>query len=248
MFKIFRKFFFFFFLILISHSLEASPLKALPLEALEEPALPSSYVNDYVGLLDASTKQGLENELKEFENQTSNQIVIAIFPSLEGENLEDFSIRLAQKWKVGQKGKDNGVILLVFKKDRKLRIEVGYGLEGVLTDALSKSIIQNEMLPSFKQGDYSTGIQRGAAAIQKAIQGEYKAESKTPGWNDSDLWVFLLIILVFFILPLFKKKGWRNGITLGSGGWSSGSSWGGSGGGFSGGGGSFGGGGSSGSW
>lgn len=248
MLKIFRKFFFFFFLILIFYSLEASPLKALPLEALEEPAPPSSYVNDYAGLLDASTKQGLENKLKEFENQTSNQIVIAIFPGLEGENLEDFSIRLAQKWKVGQKGKDNGVILLVFKKDRKLRIEVGYGLEGVLTDALSKSIIQNEIVPSFKQGDYSAGIQRGVAAIQKAIQGEYKAEDKVLGWNDSDLWVFLLAILVFFVLPFFRKKGWRNGMTLGSGGWSSASSWGGGGGGFSGGGGSFGGGGSSGSW
>lgn len=218
--------------------------------AFVTPDFPKGYVNDYAGILTESARQQLEQSLKSFEAESSNQVFVATFPSLEGENLEDVSMRLAEKWKAGQKDKDNGVILLVFKNDRKLRIEVGYGLEGVLTDALSKSIIQNEIVPYFKQGDYSAGILAGVAAIQKATQGEYRAKKKENEllWNDPDLWVLLGVIFVFFLLPILRGKRGRNGITFGSGGWGGSSSWGGGGGFSGGGGGGFGGGGSSGSW
>lgn len=212
------------------------------------PAAPKAYVNDYVGLLDSSTKQKLEQTLKTFEEETSTQVLVAIFPSLEGENLEDLSIRLAEKWKAGQKDKDNGVILLVFKDDRKLRIEVGYGLEAVLTDALSKSIIQNEIVPYFKQGDYSSGILSGVAAILKATRGEYKAKKsqRNEGIDLDSLWLILFLFLFIFLPQFQKNRGRRDGVTFGSG-WGGGGSSGG--GGFSGGGGGgFGGGGSSGSW
>lgn len=216
--------------------------------ALSLPSSPQYYVNDYAGILNPNVRQSLERRLQAFEEQTSNQILIAIFPSLEGESLEDVSIRLADQWKMGQKGRDNGVLLLIFKEDRKLRIEVGYGLEGVLTDALSKSIILNEIVPFFKQGDYSGGVQSGVAAIMKATQGEYQGlpQAKEEG---SNFWGLLFLILIFFILPPLLRRRRFSGITFGSGGWGGGSWGGGSGGGFGGGGGGgFGGGGSSGSW
>lgn len=217
---------------------------------LQIPDKPQAYVNDYAGLLSESESSQLEQRLKSFETETSNQVVVATFPSLEGDSIEDVSVRLAEKWKVGQKSRDNGVILLVFKNDRKLRIEVGYGLEGVLTDAVSKSIILNEITPSFKKADYFTGISSGVSAIFLATKGEYEAiAKKSGGLKNPDLWLFLGAFLFIFLLPtLGGRRGGGRDVTFGSGGWSSaGSSWGG-GGGFSGGGGSFGGGGSSGSW
>jgi len=215
---------------------------------LSLPSTPQHYVNDYTGVLDQETRLSLERNLQAFEEQTSNQILVAIFPGLEGESLEDVSIRLAERWKIGQKGRDNGVLLLIFKEDRKLRIEVGYGLEGVLTDALSKSIILNEIVPSFKNGDYSAGVQSGVAAIMKATQGEYQGLPQAKK-EDSNLWGLLFLILIFFILPPLLRRRRFSGITFGSGGWGGGSWGGGSSGGFGGGGGGgFGGGGSSGSW
>src|SRR4029434_7530579 len=99
---------------------------------------------------------------------------VAIFPSLEGESLEDFSIRLATAWKVGRKGKDNGVLLLIFKDDRAIRIEAGYGLEGALPDAVSKSIIETKIIPEFRRGDFHAGIFSGVDAIMAATKGEYQ--------------------------------------------------------------------------
>jgi uncharacterized protein len=230
--------------------------------ALETPPALIARVNDYAGLLDPASRADLDQKLKAFEDQTTNQIVVVTFPSLEGESLEDFSIRLAEKWKIGQKGRDNGVILLIFKNDRKLRIEVGYGLEGVLPDAISKSIIQNEIVPHFKQGDFKGGIFAGVDAIMAATKGEYQA--RTPGalppWAA---FLFLILLFLFFIplliyalflRPLFsffwphRFPPYRSSYSGGSSGWSSSWGGGGGGGGFSGGGGSFGGGGSSGSW
>lgn len=210
---------------------------------LQVPASPQGYVSDYAQLISPSERQALEARLKNFEETNSTQIFVAIFPSLEGENLEDFSIRLAEKWKVGQKAKDNGVILLIFKNDRKLRIEVGYGLEAVITDALTQSIINREITPYFKQGLFAAGISSGLNALFKAVQGEYEAMPPPPKTSKDDFdWGFLLFLLIFFIIPPFFRRG-RGGLTFSSGGW------GGGGGGFSGGGGgSFGGGGSSGSW
>lgn len=159
-------------------------------------------------MISSSKQAELEEKLRQFERDTSNQIVVVTFPSLEGGALEDFSIRLADAWKIGQKGKNNGVILLIFKNDRKVRIEVGYGLEGVLTDAASKLIIENEIVPRFREGKFDEGIERAVDAIMAATKGEYYSESKTPGikgLKGKDIMPLLFTFLLgcFFIGPLF---------------------------------------------
>ncbi|MFA7254656.1 MAG: TPM domain-containing protein [Candidatus Omnitrophota bacterium] len=219
--------------------------------ALEVPKSADGYVTDRAGLLSPPTKAVLERELRAFEEKTSNQIVIATFPSLEGDSLEDFSIRLAEAWKVGQKGRDNGVIFLIFKNDRKIRIEVGYGLEGVLTDALSGQIISQVVAPHFRQGDYAGGILAGTDAIMKATQGEFKG---VPRKEKPAAGVRLIFLLgVFFLFHFFAQANSHNIGRRGRGGFflpmGGGFRSGGGGfGGFSGGGGGFGGGGASGGW
>lgn len=160
-------------------------LLAFPLSAaaLEIPQRPEGYVSDYAALLSPSAKARLEEILRQAETETSNQIVIVTFPTLEGEVLEDFSIRLAEAWKIGQRGKDNGVILLIFKNDRKVRIEAGYGLEGALPDATAKFIIENEIVPRFREGKFDEGVERAAQAIISATKGEYRGESALPEEN-----------------------------------------------------------------
>lgn len=145
-------------------------------QALEVPQKPRGYVTDNAGLLSHNTRSQIGRALKQFEQKTSNQIVVVTFPSLEGEALEDFSIRLAEAWEVGQKNKDNGVILLIFQKERKIRIEVGYGLEGALTDAESSLIIQDAITPFFKQNQFDQGIAAGVTGIMQAVKGEYQAQ------------------------------------------------------------------------
>ncbi len=146
--------------------------------ALDVPFL-SGRVIDEVGILSNETKLSIENKLKDHEKATSNQVVVLIIPSLESEVLEEYSLKVASTWKLGQKGKDNGVLLLIAKNDRKLRIEVGYGLEGSLTDALSYRIIRNEITPSFKQGNFSLGVEQGVDAILSAIAGTYKEQEES---------------------------------------------------------------------
>lgn len=141
--------------------------------ALDIPKRPSGYVYDSAHLISARAKSQLEVQLYQFEKQTSNQIVIATFPSLEDESLEDFSIRLAEAWKIGQKEKDNGIIFLIFKKERKMRIEVGYGLEGVLPDALVLQII-GQAGAYFKKGEYEQGVFSAARLLMQVTQGEYE--------------------------------------------------------------------------
>jgi uncharacterized protein len=193
--------------------------------------------------------------------------VVAIFRSLEGESLEDFSIRLAQAWRIGRKGLDNGVILLVFIDDRKMRIEVGYGLEGNLTDAVSSSILRDVVAPRFREKRIADGIGAGLDAIDQAIAGTYqRPTSPSRGRSALDTyWTFFLFMilaggLLWVIIPAVlmasasRRRGWTGGSSgwggpfIGGGGWSGGGGGSGDGGGFSGGGGSFGGGGASGSW
>ena len=227
-------------------------LLGLPiLSALEVPKRADGYVTDRAGLLSSSAKANLENTLRSFEEKTSNQVVVATFPSLEGDSLEDFSIRLAGAWKVGQKGKDNGVIFLIFKNDRKIRIEVGYGLEGVLPDALAGQIISQVVAPYFRKGDYEGGILAGTDAIIKATQGEYKGVPQSD--RSSDAGKVIMLFGIFFLFHLWVRShssriGGRRGRY---GGFYIGGGYGGGGfggGGFSGGGGGFGGGGASGGW
>lgn len=229
----------------------------------DNPTQLKKYVTDETGTLTSSQINSLNTKLVNEDKSTSNQIIVYMISSLDGESLEDVSIRLAEKNKIGKKENNNGVLMLVVKNDRKIRIEVGYGLEGALTDALSSSIIRNDITPEFKNGNYYSGIDKGIDAITLAIKGEYIADNKPGSKNNLcyGLPVFVMIIfgIIFFFIFISIIKGRRmigRSIYAGksgwsSGGWGSGGSSGGfssGGGGFSGGGGSFGGGGASGSW
>ncbi len=165
--------------------------------ALEVPRL-QGYVNDYAGLLSAGSTQKISDELKSFEQSDSTQIVVLTIPSLEGDNLEDFSIRVADAWKIGQKGKDNGAIILVSKEDRKIRIEVGRGLEDKLTDLVSGRIIRYEIAPRFKAGDYDGGIENGVSSIIAVVKGEYKGQPDVSEKTGKKIGSSVFTILVFF--------------------------------------------------
>ncbi|GAB4146997.1 MAG: hypothetical protein Fur0015_13230 [Ignavibacteriales bacterium] len=214
-----------------------------------------NYANDFTGTLTENELSTLNRELKIFDDSTSTQIVFLMINSLNGYPIEMYSQELAEKNGIGSK-KNNGVLLLVSLNDKKIRIEVGYGLEGALTDALSNSIIRNEIAPHFREGDYYSGVVAGLNAIIKATQGEYKDKKKDDGGGGK--FPFWIIILIFIIISgLGRGRGGGLGSILlwgaltgsgRSGGFSGGSFGGGGFGGFSGGGGSFGGGGSSGSW
>ncbi|OPY03293.1 MAG: hypothetical protein A4E61_01138 [Syntrophorhabdus sp. PtaB.Bin184] len=144
--------------------------------ALEVPAL-KGRVNDYAGMISPGVRVQLEKELADFERSDSTQIVILTIDSLEGESLEEFSIKAAETWKIGRKGKDNGAILLVVKKERKTRIEVGRGLEGKLTDLTAGRIVQLVVNPQFKRGDFDGGFSSGVRAMIDATRGEFKADA-----------------------------------------------------------------------
>jgi uncharacterized protein len=137
------------------------------------PPPPAAYFNDYADVVSASTAEQLNQELEQFERDTSNQIVVAIYPKMQSDSsIEDYTVRVAESWKVGQKLKKNGAVLFVFIQDHKLYIQVGYGLEGALPDALCKQIIDTEITPHFKQGDYDAGLTAGVNAILAATKGE----------------------------------------------------------------------------
>ena len=162
------------------------------------------YVNDYAGMISPETKTGLEAELKNFEATDSTQIVVLTIPSLQGEDLEGFSIKVAEAWKIGQKVKDNGVIFLVAKEDKKMRIEVGRGLEGRLTDLMAGRIIDLVVKPRFKRGDFDGGFTAGIQAIIDGTRGEFKADDtqKTSGKHDPSQFFSFLIFAMIFILVI----------------------------------------------
>ena len=164
--------------------------------ALSIPPPPTRRVNDYAGTLSAADRDRLEQKLIDRERTSSNQVVVAIFRSLEGESLEDVSIRLAQSWRVGQKGLDNGVIFLVFLDDRRMRLEVGYGLEGVLTDAVSSSILRTAVAPRFREGKVADGIAAGLDAIDQAIAGTYAAKSGPRAGSDEGVPLLAIAVLL----------------------------------------------------
>jgi len=148
-------------------------------QALDVPPL-KYRVNDYANMISPGVRAQLEKELKDFEQSDSTQIVILTIESLEGESLEEFSIKVAETWKIGRKGKDNGAVLLVAKKDRKTRIEVGRGLEGRLTDLTAGRIVQLVINPQFKRGDFDGGFSSGIRAMIDATRGEFKADNARP--------------------------------------------------------------------
>jgi uncharacterized protein len=182
---------------------------AAPALALEVPPL-QGYVNDYAGMISPEARAKLENDLRAFEQSDSTQVVILTIPSLEGEDLEGFSIRVATTWKIGQQNKDNGVLLLVARQERKIRIEVGKGLEGVLTDLLSGRIIDLVIKPNFKRGDYSGGLVAGVAAVIDATRGEFKATERPPGAKPkkgapSFFTLLIFLGIVYFFLRSFSR-------------------------------------------
>ncbi|MEJ2699971.1 MAG: TPM domain-containing protein [Desulfuromonadales bacterium] len=215
----------------------------------------TGYVNDRAGMLSETTVLKLDQFLQNFERTDSTQIVVLTVPSLEGEPLEDYSIKVAQAWGIGQKGKDNGALLLIAKKERKIRIEVGYGLEGRLTDLISGRIVDNVIEPRFKAGDFDGGVVAGVAAMAEAVRGEYKGTGHT-GHRRERHPLGLLGMLLFFAPWLIFLGGGRRARRRHTGFWIGGPPFGGGfggggfggGGGFSGGGGGFGGGGASGGW
>lgn len=247
---------------LLSAFLLLCGLTALAADPLPKP--PTDFVLDAAGVLSPGQKSALSAKLAQFERDTSNQIWVCVLPEVPADYaMEDFTQRTAEAWGVGQKEKDNGIVLFVFPKSRAMRIEVGYGLEGAVPDGLANIIIQDEMVPAFRGGDLPGGIDRGVDALIDATRGEYhgtgrtKAEEQGGGNRPPDalFWLIFIAILIFVTHrnmngggTVYSPRGRRDvfspgfggGFGSGGGGWSSG------GGGF--GGGSFGGGGASGRW
>ena len=236
------------------------------------PPAPARYFTDYTKTVREDTAAALNGKLEQFEKETSSQVVVAMFSRLpENTALEDYVNRLFREWKIGQASRDNGILLIVFKDDRRLRVEVGYGLEGALPDATANQIINREIVPHFKAGNFDAGLVAGVDAILLAARGEYRGTERTAANRRSQnpIPFFLFFIIMMFVfgttMMRFARRGtqyhrrrrtfwgpvWTSG--WGGGGWSRGGGWGGGGGGgfsggFSGGGGSSGGGGASGSW
>ncbi len=247
-----------FFLILIFSTLFTIIVNNSVYSQIEIPTL-KNYANDFTNTLSSTELFTLESKLKAFDDSTSNQVVFLMISTLNGYPLESFTYETAAKNKIGSKRNNNGALFFVAKEDKKMRIEVGYGLEGALPDALVSSILRNEVRPYFREGEYYAGINAGIDAIISASKGEYKGEKKK---DKSDGIPFFFLIILFIIISIIGRRGGRGGggsgvlpwLILGSMG-SSSRNWGSSGGfggfgggGFSGGGGSFGGGGASGSW
>ena len=233
------------------------------------PSKPDRYFNDYAAVVDQTTGLQLNEQLAQFERETSTQLLVAIYRTMESESsVADYTQRIAQTWGVGGKGRSNGAVLFVFVTNRQMFIQTGYGLEGALPDATCYDITHNVIAPFFKRNDYAGGLKAGVAAMMQAVRGEYKGTGRTVKEgetkdNGGGLPIPLIIFLVIVFLVIVSNrggKGRRRGYGysgwggpyiggFGGGGWSGGSSSGGGGfSGFSGGGGSFGGGGAGSSW
>ncbi|WP_419800816.1 TPM domain-containing protein [Mucilaginibacter sp.] len=244
--------------------------------AQDFPQKSNTLVTDYTNTLTAGQKQSLENKLVAFNDSTSTQIAVVILKSVGDYDINEYATQLGRKWGIGQKGKNNGILMLVAIGDRKVSIQTGYGAEGAVPDITTHEIIENDLKPNFKQGNYYAGIDAGTTSLIKYMKGEYKADPKARQENNGGGGsVFVIIIIVIVVIILIRRGGGGGGNqVIGSRGGSSpfwwllagnalgrnsggGSGWGGGfgggssggGGGFGGfGGGSFGGGGSSGSW
>jgi uncharacterized protein len=244
-----------------------------PAEAQSFPAL-SGRVVDAAGLLDPAQERALDAKLAALEKESGRQMVVATVPDLEGRDIADYGYRLGRAWGIGAKDNNDGALLIVAPNDRRVRIEVGYGLEGIMTDAISSIIISRAITPRFKQGDFAGGITAGVAEIAALLKltpeeakvriAAMEAQSRRDQRDDGTIGAIgmILFIGVFVLLPMLARRGggrryrgaaglpvilWGPGLG-GGGGWGGSNSDSGSSGGFSGGGGSFGGGGASGSW
>jgi len=227
------------------------------------PEKPSRWVSDHAGVLSPSAAAAIDGKLEAFEKAQGSQVLIAIYQQLpEDEVLEDYTQRVAEAWRVGRAKQDDGVVLFLFVADRALRLEVGYGLEGALTDLESKHILQDTLIPYLRTGNYDGGFSAAADAILIAIQGEYTVDPRAVRGQRSKGGSFVTFIIIFVLLILIsgaRNRGGRPSNWTGGSGWGGGGGgfggggfggggFGGGGGGFGGGGGSFGGGGASARW
>lgn len=213
MFKKQIKYFFVFFLLFFSFSAGA----------YYNPGEASGYINDYANLLSKSEKQNLENKLSNFQKETSTEIAVVIIDSLQEDTIENFAVQLFEDWNIGTKTNDNGILLLIAIEDKKLRIEVGYGLEGSLTDLQSGQIIRHTLTPAFQSGNYYTGIDTATNQIISAVRGEeFVVENNDDKNNslDSSLINFLFFfgfIFLQILMSFFRKtKSWWQGGVLGA--------------------------------
>ena len=222
------------------------------------PPKPAQWFNDYASVVPSDTVSQLNAKLQQFERDTSNQVVVAVWRDMQTDSsVQDYTFRIFQQWKLGQRDKNNGIGLFVFINARKMFIQVGYGLEGAVPDAIAKRIIEDEITPKFKTGDYGSGLSAGVDAILAASKNEYKGHGSInksghllDDWGDGS-WIFWLLVALFILKFFLQLRGGHVISGRGSyrGGWGSGGGWSsGGGGGFSGGGGRSGGGGAGGSW
>lgn len=236
--------------------------------ALEVPKL-SARVNDYADVLPADAERRIESELASYEAKTGHQFAVLTIDTLAGDPLDDFSIRVVDQWKLGKAKKDDGLLLLVVKNDRKARIEVGYGLEGDIPDAIASRVVRDVLVPAFKRGDYPRGIEQSLAVLMKRAGGGDTGAPPGTGLPQQPppsvfaLFVFGMLVIVVLSAVFGRRRGFVSRGPRGWGGYGAGGVLGGmagggfgrgggfgggGGGGFSGGGGGFGGGGASGSW
>ena len=193
---------------------------AMPALAYYNPGKPTGFVNDYAGMMSESEKQSLETKLVNFESQTSNEISVVTISSLDGDTIENFAVRLFEDWKIGKAKNDNGILVLIAKEDRQMRIEVGYGLEGALTDAQSFWIIDDIMKPAFRSEDYYKGIDGAVDKIMAATQGEYIPESEPAKGLSSGAWENIFWLGLFAVIWMASilgrsKSWWAGGIVGG---------------------------------
>lgn len=207
----------------------------------------TGHVVDNAQMLSASTESRIVALLEAHERATTNQIVVVTVPDLQGNSIESFGYQLGRKWGIGQKDKNNGALLIIAKSERKIRIEVGYGLEGELTDAISSNIIYSVIRPRFRTGDFDGGIEAGVSAMIQALGGQYHMqEMRQSDERPVSFWVVFGMVILMMVLSHFgRRSGWLPPVSSGG---HRGGRGGFGGGGFRGGGGGFGGGGASGGW
>lgn len=195
-------------------------ITSVPVWAYYNLGQPSGFVNDYVGILTREQKNNLESRLVSFEEETSNEISIAIIDSLKEDTIENFAVELFKKWSIGKKSNDNGVLILVAILDKKMRIEVGYGLEGALTDSQAYWIIENKMKPAFRNNDFYLGLSEASDAIMSATRGEYipsASESKNISWDGINFFIFWgFIIFQILMVTIASSKSWWLGGVIGA--------------------------------
>ncbi|MFA5098640.1 MAG: TPM domain-containing protein [Candidatus Paceibacterota bacterium] len=186
--------------------------------AYSNPGNPAGFVNDFAGVLSAEQKQQLEQKLSGFEKSAGNEISIAVIKSLDGDTIENFAVELFKDWGIGKEGQDNGALILVAVDDRQMRIEVGYGLEPVLTDAQSSWIVNNQMAPAFKNNDFYGGLNAASDKIISATGGEIISEENTASKENVNYFNILAFIIFAFVWlgsVLSRSKSWWAGGVVG---------------------------------